>query len=109
MTRKAQTYLFDISQAISDIKHIHLQGITQFTEFEANKTVRRAVAKELEIIGEAAYRLRHMSVTLSQADSLINRRNTLIHQYSDYKDETIWYYIQGEIDTLKEEVDSLLE
>ena len=49
--------------------------------YEANKIVRRAVAKELEIIGEAASRLRQMGVLLEQTDSLINRRNTLIHQY----------------------------
>lgn len=76
--------------------------------YEANKTVRRAVAKELEIIGEAASRLRQMGVLLEQTDSLINRRNTLIHQYGDFKDETIWYYVQGELPKLKAEIMVLL-
>ncbi|MEL6672008.1 MAG: HepT-like ribonuclease domain-containing protein [Bacteroidota bacterium] len=94
--------------SILDIFEVHLAGIQHLREFEQQKTVRRAVAKEIEIIGEAASRLRKEGLTLKMTDSLINRRNTLIHQYGDFKDETIWYFVQSELPLLKEEVDRLL-
>lgn len=108
MSRKAKKYLFDIAQSITDILETHLKGIESYEEYEMNKTVRRAISKELEIIGEAARRLQQMEIHLSQSDALINRRNTLIHQYDDFKDETIWRYIHDNLHLLKLEIDQLM-
>ena len=96
MSRKAIKYLYDIARSIQDILEDHLEGIDTLEQYEADKTIRLAVIKELEIIGEAAYRLRQLGITLSQTDSLINRRNTLIHQYDDFKDETVWIFMLPE-------------
>ena len=59
-------------------------------------------------MGEAAYRLRQMDVLLSQADELINRRNTIIHQYDGFHTKTIWYFVIQKLDSLKNEVSSLM-
>ena len=108
MPRKAKKYLFDLLTAIQAIEEVHLAGINNQEEFEGNKTVIRAVERELEIIGEAAYRLHQMGISLSQADSLINRRNTIIHQYDSYQPRTIWNVAVRHLIKLKTEVVELL-
>lgn len=69
----------------------------------------RAVERELEIIGEAAYRLRQMGISLTQADALINRRNTIIHQYDSFQPRTIWNFIRQQLPALESEVQELLQ
>ncbi|MEZ4825966.1 MAG: HepT-like ribonuclease domain-containing protein [Bacteroidia bacterium] len=109
MTRNSKKYLFDILSCIKDIQNQHLFEVQNIQDFENDKTIMRAVERELEIIGEAAYRLRQMGVNLMQADSLINRRNTIIHQYDSFQPRTIWYFIKQQLPELETEVQDLLK
>jgi uncharacterized protein with HEPN domain len=56
MTIEEKKLLADISLSISSIDD-HLEGRRILTEYVSNKTKRRAVERELEIIGEAINRL----------------------------------------------------
>ncbi|MEO0470463.1 MAG: HepT-like ribonuclease domain-containing protein [Bacteroidota bacterium] len=109
MTRKQKKYLFDILQAIRAINEDHLGDITSLEVFSNAPTNMRAVERELEIIGEAAYRLRQAGIELTQSDALINRRNTIIHQHDSFQPKTIWYFVQQKIPLLEKEVSVLLE
>ena len=53
MARSIQKYLYDIRQSISSIEE-YLGEKRDFFAYEQNKLLRRAVERELEIIGEAA-------------------------------------------------------
>ncbi len=109
MTRNSKKYLFDMLKAIQDIEETHLSEISSQREYESSSsTIKRAVERELQIIGEAAYRLKQMDVKLTQTDSLINRRNTIIHQYDGFQPRTIWNFITYQMPAIKEEVSGLL-
>ena len=79
----------DIEQAVLNID-IHLEGRRLWDEFAANITKRRAIERELEIIGEATNNLLKISpeLPLSSARKIVNLRNRVIHAYDDV-DETI--------------------
>jgi len=55
--------LSDILQCILSIDE-HLEGRREFAEYKANKTKRRAVERELEIIGEAVNKLMKIDAAL---------------------------------------------
>ncbi|MEM6802433.1 MAG: HepT-like ribonuclease domain-containing protein [Bacteroidota bacterium] len=109
MTRKQKKYLFDILMAIDNILDTHLQGIADKEAFGSNLTVQRAVERELGIIGEACFRLKKLELELPSSDPMINRRNTLVHQYDIFKAGNIWDLIRRDLEPLKDEVSSLLE
>ena len=109
MTDKAKKYLYDILQAIQEIHEIHLSNIHSQAEYEqSTSTVKRAVERELQIIGDVALRLRKMDIKLSQANNLINRRNTIVHQYDSYQPRTIWNFVMSQLPSLKEKVENLI-
>ncbi len=108
MSRNEKKYLFDISQAIANIFTYHLEGIKDEMGFEDAITSQRAIEREMGIIGEAAYQLRKLGLNLKDHDKLINRRNTLVHQYDVIRHGTLWQYVQLELPDLKKEVDALL-
>lgn len=108
MDRKLKKYLFDISTAIDNIFEIHLKNTPDKESFSTNLTVQRAVERELAIIGEACYRLRKLGLDISAADPMINRRNTLVHQYDVFKPGNIWDLIHHDLPPIKSEVRDLL-
>ena len=52
MELKIQKYLLDIKTSIESI-NLYLGEKREFTEYQSNKLLRRAIERELEIIGEA--------------------------------------------------------
>lgn len=108
MTLKEKKYLFDISQAIDNIFLVHLADVKDELTFETNLTILRAVEREIGIIGEALSKLQQLGCQLSYSDSIINRRNTIIHQYDATKPITIWVFIHQDLSNLKIEVEDLL-
>lgn len=94
--------------SIHDIFAHHLDGINDAEAFEADITVQKAVIKDLEILGECAKRLRQMDILLSQTDQLINRRNTLIHQYDAIGDEGLWRILHRDLPPLKDEIEAIV-
>ncbi|MEM6805995.1 MAG: HepT-like ribonuclease domain-containing protein [Bacteroidota bacterium] len=67
-----------------------------------------AVERELINIGEALCKLRRLGISLSITDQLINRRNTLTHQYDVFSAASIWNSVHVELHDLKSEVEELL-
>ncbi len=109
MTRREKKYLFDILQSINYIFDHHLYHISNFAEYESNITAQRAVEREIEIMGEAAYHLQTLGLRLSASDTLINKRNIILHQYDATKHLTVWRFLQEEVKHLRAEVSKYLE
>lgn len=101
--------LTDILDAVNSIDD-HLEGRRIFDEYLASKTKRRAVERELEIIGEAMSKLLKVnpSITISYSRLIVDLRNKVIHAYDSIDDILIWKVVMKDIPILKSEIEKLL-
>ncbi len=88
MTGEEKKLLSDIEQAALDI-NVHLEGRRVFEEFRDNITKRRAIERELEIIGEATNNLLKLNcdLPLASARKIVNMRNRVIHAYDSVDEQ----------------------
>ena len=109
MTIEEKKLLTDIIVSISSIND-HLEGRRIFDEYLKNKTKRRAVERELEIIGEAVSKLLKInpSIYISYARQIVDLRNKVIHAYDNVNDIVIWSIIMNHLPLLKQEAELLL-
>ncbi|MEM7657999.1 MAG: HepT-like ribonuclease domain-containing protein [Bacteroidota bacterium] len=107
MTIKEKKYLFDILRSIELIEQ-HLEEVDSLFAYEQDIKSQDAVERRMIIISEALRRLVETGVHLPQADRLINRRNTIVHQYDQFLPEAIWRSVNRELPGLKYEVPQLL-
>jgi len=110
MTFEEKKLLKDIEQAALNI-NTHLEGRRIFEEFAENITKRRAIKRELEIIGEATNNLLKInaSTALTSGRKIVNLRNRVIHTYDDVDETIIWKIIVKDIPVLLKEVQQLLK
>ena len=109
MIEEEMKLLKDIEQAASNID-IHLEGRRVRTEFDSNITKRRAIERELEIIGEATNNLLKLNpgISLSHGRKIVNLRNRVIHAYDAVDDTIIWKVVVKDIPLLIDEVRQLM-
>jgi uncharacterized protein with HEPN domain len=87
------------------------QNVT-FEEYKANNMMRFAVAKNLEIIGEASYKLteefrkNHPEI---EWRTIIGLRHVLVHGYYQLKDNIVWEIIQNDLQPLKEKIQKIYD
>lgn len=110
MGRNTQKYLYDIQQSILSIEE-YLGEHRDFFVYEQNKLLRRAVERELEIIGEAANHLLQLQpdIAIKNARKIVDLRNFVIHGYDKVDNVIIWGVVSKELPMLKKQVDELLE
>lgn len=109
MGRNIQKYLYDMQQSILSI-YEYLGDKRDFIAYENNKLLRRAVERELEIIGEAANHLLNLQpdIEIDNARKVVDLRNFVIHGYDKVDNVIIWGVISKDLPKLKEQVDILL-
>lgn len=109
MSIEEKKLLTDILNSIISIDE-HLEGRRDFTEYKTNKTKRRAVERELEIIGEAVSKLLKInpSIAISYARQIVDLRNKVIHAYDNVNNTVIWNVIMNHIPQLQKESEQLL-
>ena len=73
--------------------------------------LRRAIERELEIIGEAINRIDQLDPTIeiSAKRQIIGMRNRVIHGYDRIDDEIVWGTIVRHLPVLKIEIEKLME
>lgn len=110
MQRSCDMYLLDILNSIESIEQ-YLGEERDFKKYESNKLLRRAVERELEIIGEATNRILKIDSTIdiSNARRIVDLRNFVIHAYDSVDDVIIWGIIMKDLPQLKEQVQKLLK
>lgn len=101
--------LYDILNAINEIE-VFLIGINDFTIYQKDLKTKRAVERNIEIIGEAMNRAlnKENSLKLSNSRKIVDTRNRIIHGYDSVSDEIIWGIIENHLPVLKQEVEQLL-
>lgn len=109
MDSKIQTWLLDIDQSIDEIFEF-LGEKRDFSEYKRDLKTRKAVERNLEIIGEAVSRILKEDSTfpIKNAKNIIGTRNRIIHSYDNISDEIIWTIIVRELPNLKTEIGKLL-
>lgn len=110
MRPEVQKLLQDILDSINDIED-YLGGERNFHVFVKHKMMRRAVERELEIIGEAVKRLDSIApdLPISHKSKIIGTRNRVIHAYDAVDYEILWGIIVRYIPKLSAEISRLLD
>ncbi len=101
--------LTDILMSIEGIE-FHLQNKRDFVWYQTQLTAKRAVERELAIIGEAINRILKLDkdFPLSRAKEIISFRNRVIHAYDAIDDNLVWKIIIKDIPVLRNEIITIL-
>lgn len=110
MDERILKWLYDIKFAIEEIESYFEDQPRNFENFSSNLILKRAVERDLEIIGEAVNRIlkRDQDFSLENAKRIVGLRNQIIHAYDSISDENIWAIIQKHLPILKNEIDDLI-
>ena len=110
MEERIQKWLLDILSAIDEIEGYFVDLPKDFKQYSENLILKRAVERDLEIIGEAVARILRQKpdFPIANARKIIGLRNQIIHAYDNVSDENIWAIIQKHIPLLKQEVEKLI-
>ena len=111
MNREAKKYLFDILSSCDEIVSF-VHGYS-FDDYLDSPLLRRAVERDLEIIGEALVQLRVESpdtmASIPDSSKVIGMRNCLIHVYAEVDDEIVWDAATNDVPQLSRVVRIILE
>jgi uncharacterized protein with HEPN domain len=101
--------LKDIEQSIKEINDF-LPSERNFLEFKKDLKTRKAVERNIEIIGEAMDRILKVNPSIQISDSrrIVDTRNRIVHGYDSVSDDVIWLIINRYLPVLEQEVKSLL-
>jgi uncharacterized protein with HEPN domain len=110
MDNDIRIWLYDIASAINEIDSFFDKGEKKFENFRSNLKTKRAIERNLEIIGEAVKRIleRDSQFKLTNARKIVDTRNRIIHGYDSVSDDVIWGIVINHLPKLKTEVDKLL-
>lgn len=112
MDKRIQKWLIDINEAIQIIESYFENEPQDFILYTKNEMRKKAVERNLEIIGEAVKRILDLDETyaekITDARPIVNLRNYIIHSYDSVSDENIWSILITHLPKLKNEIESLL-
>lgn len=105
-----KTWLYDIINAINEIDSFFDNKQKTFSEFKDDIKTKRAIERNLEIIGEAVSRIKRQDADFSLANErkIIDTRNRIAHGYDTVSDDVIWSIVINHLPLLKTEVQNLL-
>jgi len=111
MKTEIKTWLYDILSAIEEIESFFVDTPKLFEDYQKDIRTKRAVERNIEIIGEAMNRILNEddSVEITNSRKIVNVRNRIIHGYDSVSDDIIWGIIIRYIPTLKSEIEHLLK
>lgn len=109
MDNRVNAWLEDIIRSIDEIFDF-LPEKKIFFEYQKDIKTKKAVERNIEIIGEAVNRIskyRHCNIEIKNARKIIGTRNMISHEYDTISDEVIWTIILRELPKLKKEIHEL--
>ena len=110
MDNVIKTWLYDILQSINEIDSYYDNKPRIFEEYVSDIKTKRAIERDMEIIGEAANRIlkKDKDFKLDNVERIIGTRNRIIHGYDKISDDLIWSIVINHLPKLKDEVTGLL-
>lgn len=111
MERTVSKTLQDIISAIDEIESFFESRPKRFDIYLSDVCLRRAVERNITIIGEAMNRLLKLSpdVEITSARRIVDTRNYVIHGYDSVTDDIMWGIVVRHLPLLKAEVENMLE
>jgi len=109
MNDESKKWLLDILSSIDSINSF-IGEKKIFQDYEKNKILRRAVEREIQIIGEAVVRIQKVDpdLILNNARQIIATRNRIVHAYDAVNNSIIWGIVVNHLPALRAEVEALL-
>lgn len=107
--KKDSVYLNHILEAINNI----FEDTNNFTEekFLSNRTIKDAVTRNIEVIGEAV-KLVSEQIKTEYTDipwqKIARTRDMLIHHYFDVDDKELWKIVVDDLPALKTSIQKIL-
>ena len=103
--------LYDIQLAITETDSFLEMIPDDFEEYGRRTVIKRAVERNLEIIGEAVHRIlvEEPKFPLDNALRIYGLRNQIIHGYDTVSDEIIWAILHNHLPKLKTEINDLIQ
>ena len=103
-------YLFDILNCIKEIDTFFEGNQRDFFEYKKNIMLKKAIERNLEIIGEAVNRIlkKAPEIKIENARQIVQFRNIIIHSYDNISDANVWAVVINHLPKLKAEVDKIL-
>jgi len=110
MQAKTTKNLQDILNAIDEVEGFFFDRPKKFDEFRNNLLLRRAVERNIEIIGEAVNRIlkEDPEVTISHARRIVDTRNYISHGYDSVSEDIIRSIVINHLPKQKDEVSRLI-
>lgn len=110
MDEYVNKHLEDILIAIDEIEDFFSDTTKTYNEFLNSLLLRRAVERNLEIIGEAMNRILKSGsdITITNARKIVDTRNYVIHGYDSLLPDILWSIVVNHLPLLKKEVEKLL-
>lgn len=108
--RSREAYLWDIADSCRAI--LEFVRERDLSDYQQDRMLRRAVERELSIVGEAMSQgTRHfpdLEESLGSARQIVGFRNRIIHDYADVDPDIVWAIVQNEVPRLLEKSEALL-
>lgn len=110
MDRSVNKTLEDIRNAILEIDSFFETRPMRFDIYLSDVCLRRAVERNITIIGEAMNRLLKLApdIEITAARKIVDTRNYVIHSYDNVTDDIMWGIVVRHLPLLKAEVEKLL-
>jgi uncharacterized protein with HEPN domain len=111
MDNEIKTWLYDVLQSINEIDSYYTDKPRNFADYLLDLKTKRAVERNIEIIGEAFNRIlkKDKDFNIDNAQKIIGTRNRIVHGYDKISDDLIWSIVINNLPKLKEEVQDLLK
>ena len=108
--KEIKTFLADIEQSIREIFDF-LPARRDFLEFQKDLKTRKAVERNIEIIGEAMSRILKIDpqIPIEASRKIVDTRNRIIHGYDSVSEDVLWLIIVNYLPNLEKQVKELLE
>ncbi len=105
-----KTWLYDILGSINEIESYFVGTPKLFEIYQNDLKTKRAVERNIEIIGEAMSRIlkEDNHIQISNSRKIVDVRNRIIHGYDSVSDDVIWGIVIKNLPVLQKEVEVLL-
>ncbi|UZD22722.1 DUF86 domain-containing protein [Algoriphagus halophytocola] len=102
MEGKIKTWLEDVLKAIEEIESF-MPEKKDFFAFQKDLKTKRAIERNIEIIGEAVSRILKIDsqFPIKNSRKIVDSRNRIIHGYDTVSEEIIWSIVIRDLPKLK--------
>lgn len=110
MDNNIKTWLYDILSSINEIESYYIDTPKTFEIYQNDLRTKRAVERNIEIIGEAMSRILKIDseIIISNSRKIVDVRNRIIHGYDSVSDDVIWGIVIRNLPVLQKEAEELL-